>query len=184
MLPRVVEPVLLAAAFALSTGCASTLPSVTSAALSAPPAPLVATARPVGACEGDFLTGKDPFETGCASDGETVTRALARDGSARAIGLVELRWSPRCRTSWARVVRFDGKKEALLDGAVSADGASEQSFHAKGGVALWTDMVFADGACATASATLYGDGDLALADAQATRCGKTARSHENTTAQR
>jgi len=67
------------------------------------------------------------------------------------------------------VVRFDRRVEWSLAGSVAAAGAKTQAYRAKG-LALWTDMVFADGACATAAATLYGASDVAIADASASHC--------------
>lgn len=48
--------------------------------------------------------GQDPVAAGCASDAYTArsTHILARDGSTR-VGVVELRYSPSCRTTWIRV---------------------------------------------------------------------------------
>lgn len=65
-----------------------------------------ATAPPPGWCYGDYCSGMDPHTTRhvpdgnyCDADGETVASIHAADTGL----LVELRWSPRCQTNWARV---------------------------------------------------------------------------------
>lgn len=57
-------------------------------------------AQAVG-CYGDYCTGTDPQSTGCAADGRTVASA----GMFNLPAYVELRWSPTCKTQWARVPR-------------------------------------------------------------------------------
>ncbi|MFI6762831.1 DUF2690 domain-containing protein [Micromonospora sp. NPDC050417] len=51
-------------------------------------------------CWGDYCSGQDPQAAGCGTDAYTVA-------SARIPGTfssyVELRWSPSCKTNWARV---------------------------------------------------------------------------------
>ena len=57
--------------------------------------------QPAGAvgCWGDWCSGTDPQATGCAADAYTVASAF-HSGTGF---LVELRWSPTCKTNWARV---------------------------------------------------------------------------------
>jgi hypothetical protein len=50
-------------------------------------------------CYGDYCSGKDPQATGCAADARTV--AHVRDAGGGYI--LELRWSPSCKTNWARI---------------------------------------------------------------------------------
>ncbi|MBL8159393.1 DUF2690 domain-containing protein [Candidatus Saccharibacteria bacterium] len=70
-----------------------------------------ATAQAAG-CYGDWCTGKDPAATGCAADAVTVAvvglhlntigvGGLSIGGDQ--YGQLELRWSARCKTNWARV---------------------------------------------------------------------------------
>jgi hypothetical protein len=47
-------------------------------------------------CYGDYCSGKDPISTGCANDAYTVTSV------SNNTGILEVRWSPTCKTNWAR----------------------------------------------------------------------------------
>lgn len=47
--------------------------------------------------------GKNPNTTGCAADGRTMSSAAIRDSNGRVLGTVELRYSLRCHTAWARI---------------------------------------------------------------------------------
>jgi hypothetical protein len=51
-------------------------------------------------CYGDWCSGRDPQATGCANDAVTV--ASVDVTGAR----LELRWSPRCKTNWARYIQY------------------------------------------------------------------------------
>jgi hypothetical protein len=51
-------------------------------------------------CYGDYCSGKDPRQTGCSADAETL--AAQELSGAR----LELRWSPRCKTEWARWIQY------------------------------------------------------------------------------
>lgn len=48
-------------------------------------------------CYGDYCSGKDPMATGCAND------AVSVDGVDLGYGYLSLRWSPTCKTNWARL---------------------------------------------------------------------------------
>lgn len=66
---------------------------------------MVATAGPAAAvtCWGDYCSGKDPVATGCSNDAYTVT---SKDVGA---ALLEVRWSPTCKTNWARMYIYPTK---------------------------------------------------------------------------
>jgi hypothetical protein len=49
-------------------------------------------------CYGDYCSGQDPVATGCDKDAITIASAEPDDGA----GQVDLRWSPTCKTNWAR----------------------------------------------------------------------------------
>lgn len=49
-------------------------------------------------CWGDYCSGQDPEATGCAADAETVAVLVDDKGGGR----LDLRWSPTCKTNWAR----------------------------------------------------------------------------------
>lgn len=67
-------------------------------------------------CWGDWCSGRDPVATGCANGARTVASAPVVQSavSAEALGIgvsfgggtvgrIELRWSDRCQTNWARL---------------------------------------------------------------------------------
>src|SRR5690349_11402154 len=51
-------------------------------------------------CYGDYCSGKDPESSGCSADGVTVASGPLW-GTFNTY--VELRWSPTCKTNWARI---------------------------------------------------------------------------------
>lgn len=51
-------------------------------------------------CYGDYCSGRDPVSSGCGADARTV--ASVDITGAR----LELRWSNRCKTNWARYVQY------------------------------------------------------------------------------
>ena len=64
----------------------------------------LATASPASAvtCYGDYCSGKQPDQTGCAAGAVTVDAVDFRGGR------LELRWSPTCKTNWARLQVYPG----------------------------------------------------------------------------
>ena len=64
---------------------------------SPPQTPVTAT---TGGCYGDYCSGRDPQQTGCATNSSTL--AYKDLSGAR----LELRWSPKCETEWARWVQY------------------------------------------------------------------------------
>jgi hypothetical protein len=51
--------------------------------------------------------GKDPIRAGCAGDARTVRAGAIRTHRTRKeVGLIELRYSPRCRSAWARITNY------------------------------------------------------------------------------
>ena len=60
-------------------------------------------------CYGDYCSGKDPVAMGCDADGQTL--AWKDLSGAR----LELRWSPTCKTEWARWQQYPlGLKSDIL----------------------------------------------------------------------
>jgi hypothetical protein len=51
-------------------------------------------------CYGDYCSGEDPEATGCAEDADTI--AWEDLPGAR----LEIRWSPTCKTNWARYQQY------------------------------------------------------------------------------
>lgn len=70
------------------------------AMVAAAPAIVALNSAPASAagCYGDYCSGKDPEQTGCSAD--AYTTASARIPGTYAY--VDLRWSPSCKTNWAR----------------------------------------------------------------------------------
>jgi hypothetical protein len=61
--------------------------------------PARADALPGGVtCYGDYCSGQDPVTTGCDKDAETIASIQLDTGGGR----LDLRWSPTCKTNWAR----------------------------------------------------------------------------------
>lgn len=118
-------------------------------------------------CTGVCLSGRDPYDTGCASGAMTVGQAEARDATGQLVAKVELRRSLRCETSWARAVRVPGATGALV-ATVSAAGSSSSFEHATDGE-VWTDMIPSAHACVAATGGVR-QRDGAGLDASATTC--------------
>jgi hypothetical protein len=51
-------------------------------------------------CYGDYCSGRDPRKTGCSADAKTLA---SKDLSGARL---ELRWSPTCKTDWARWIQY------------------------------------------------------------------------------
>ena len=61
----------------------------------------LALARPAQAAQRDW-DGVDPRDTSCNADAKTVASAVI-DFEGHRLGSIELRYSPSCRTAWARL---------------------------------------------------------------------------------
>jgi hypothetical protein len=134
----------------LSCGCSAALPTGRSDRLSSA-----------------SLAGRDPYDAGCSSDASTIARAAAFDPSGHRVATVELRWSARCGTAWARAVRVASASGTLV-ASVQAASLSNTFEHATDGE-VWTDMVPAPRACATVSGGIRRS-DGTLEDARASSC--------------
>lgn len=123
--------------------------------------------------------GDDPVESGCAAAAVTVAQAMVRLSASAVIagmrhpagtpvGLVELRYSARCRAAWTRATPTPGYAAAPL-GTVTvvvtrqSDGTSA-SFRGAGMTLLYGDLLLTRGGCLTAAAAFrFTGGGLALA---------------------
>jgi hypothetical protein len=125
----------------------------------APTLMVVAVAGPAGAtsppapaarvtCSGDGCTGQRPELTGCDKDGRTIRTGKVVDASGRAVGTIELRWSPTCGTNWARVSSTVGA--AALSATVTRSDSKAVASGFKG-TQTWSPMVFARANAATAT---------------------------------
>ncbi|MEA2371082.1 MAG: hypothetical protein QOH12_1476, partial [Solirubrobacteraceae bacterium] len=75
-------------------------PGVPACNASPPPASQSPAPTPSGGCYGDYCSGKDPETTGCAT-GSTTLASNDLSGAR-----LELRWSPKCKTEWARWIQY------------------------------------------------------------------------------
>lgn len=66
-------------------------------------------------CYGDYCSGKDPNATGCGADAKTVASTTVDFrtwwGAYVDVGTLEVRWSAKCKTNWARLSMFRGAEE-------------------------------------------------------------------------
>jgi hypothetical protein len=62
--------------------------------------PMAPAAHASVGCYGDYCSGMDPKATGCAADAQTVAWVDLSDGR------LDLRWSPTCKTNWARYEQY------------------------------------------------------------------------------
>ncbi len=104
-----------------------------SADVSQPAAPQVALAGKAG-CYGDWCSGKDPQTSGCGLDGRTASATSIELAAVVAgtdqrfwkkVATLELRWSPTCKTNWARLSVVD--KNGISKLHVTQDTGYEQS---------------------------------------------------------
>lgn len=97
---------------------------------------LVAPAAQAVTCYGDYCSGRDPEATGCSADAYTVV-------SARIPGTythVELRWSPSCKTNWARTSWNANPQSALR--AVQCPTGYTQGYSSTNGSYYWSRMIY------------------------------------------
>jgi len=99
-------------------------------------------------CWGDWCSGQDPQATGCANDGVTVAHANIPGTTAR----VELRWSPSCKTKWARVPSSWGKSyPGNLRVVQRSTGYSQVRVVASNASYSWTRQIYSPTRCVYAA---------------------------------
>jgi hypothetical protein len=65
------------------------------------------TSARAASCYADTCTGHSATDTGCSADAYTAEETDAYDpGTGEALGYVQLRYSPTCRATWAKVVGY------------------------------------------------------------------------------
>jgi Protein of unknown function (DUF2690) len=111
--------------------------------------------------------GSDPVESGCTAGAVTVAHSAVRLATAAiiagthrpagtAVGLVELRYSPRCHAAWVRATPSNGYNVASL-GSVTVtitrpgDG-TYSSFRVEEMTLVYGDLMLTTGGCLTAAA--------------------------------
>ncbi|GIJ20015.1 DUF2690 domain-containing protein [Micromonospora lutea] len=63
---------------------------------------LVATPANAATCSGTSCDGTDPASTGCSADAQNANVTdIMHNGVV--VAVLELRWSPSCRTNWGRI---------------------------------------------------------------------------------
>ncbi|MGA5824167.1 DUF2690 domain-containing protein, partial [Kitasatospora sp. NPDC094028] len=78
---------------------ATVIPATTASATT-----VSATVRPAVSCSGYSCDGWEPDQSGCANDAVTPSgESVAIMSGNATVGWIELRYSPTCRTAWARV---------------------------------------------------------------------------------
>lgn len=96
------------------------------------------TAAQAATCYGDYCSGRDPESTGCSAD--AYTTALAR--IAGTYSYVELRWSPSCKTNWARVSWYPGAYYPNNVYVVQSTGYTQRGVSGGNGSYVWSRMIY------------------------------------------
>jgi len=100
---------------------------------------VVSTAAQAATCYGDYCSGQDPEAAGCSADAYTVV-------SARIPGTytyIELRWSPSCKTNWARVPASWGTSyPSSLRAYQCSTGYNQRGVVASSSDYSWTRMIY------------------------------------------
>lgn len=98
---------------------------------------IVAAPSPASAsvgCYGDYCSGMDPQATGCSADAYTVYTAYVY-GTGGAT-YVEVRWSPTCKTNWARTNGIRTNIKAVQDTGYT------QGYSTNNGSYSWSKMIY------------------------------------------
>jgi hypothetical protein len=99
-------------------------------------------------CWGDWCSGRDPQATGCANDAYTVAHARIPGTYTN----IELRWSPSCKTEWARVPASWGKSyPSNLRAVQPSTGYSQIGVVASNGTYSWTRQIYSPSRCVYAA---------------------------------
>lgn len=105
-------------------------------------------------CSEHGCTGQDPDKTGCSYGAYTLWESNVYR-SQLIIGLIELRWSPTCKTKWARLTRSDGLNSFSMATTVwRGDGVSYTTTLSNNSK-IWTKQVYAPTSCAYAYGRIY-----------------------------
>lgn len=111
--------------------------------------------------------GSDPSVTGCAADGVTVDSVNVYDPPEHLVGVLQLRSSPRCGTSWPRFVpvatlALKPKLTFELDVYRPADGASAKYAVTYDGLDAYGNMLISSHQCVYTQVTLTRQGQPSL----------------------
>lgn len=101
-------------------------------------------------CWGDWCSGQDPAAMGCDADAYTVVHARIPGTWSN----VELRWSPTCKTNWARVPSGHGQYYPWALRAVQRPtGYSQVGVVRSNTYYSWTRMIYSPTMCVYAAWT-------------------------------
>jgi transcriptional regulator with XRE-family HTH domain len=111
--------------------------------------------------------GRDPSVTGCSADGVTVDSVNVYDPPEHLVGVLQLRSSSRCGTSWPRFVpvatlALKPKLTLEFDVYRPADGASAKYAVTYDGLDAYGNMLISSHQCVYAKVTLTRQGQPSL----------------------
>ena len=97
-------------------------------------------------CSGFGCDGKDPKQMGCAADVRRVALSYIYDRDfGYKIGIVELQWSPTCGTNWAKITRYDGKKDGIAWEVIRKNPYKKIENTITGYTQIYSNMLYARG---------------------------------------
>jgi hypothetical protein len=115
------------------------------------------TGRPAWAvtCSGYGCDNVDPIASGCSADAYTVTSGRVYDFNHgnQYLGIVELRYSPKCGTNWTRVTSAIGV--TYLQAIVQRFYVNPIYYNDQGNyTSVWSNMVYAPSTKACSAGTI------------------------------
>jgi hypothetical protein len=89
-------------------------------------------------CYGDYCSGTNPETTGCSVGAQTVAQQTWAGWGVK----LELRWSPTCKTNWARVSTNPAASGATLRAVQCSTGYTQAGAVANNGTYWWTRQIY------------------------------------------
>jgi hypothetical protein len=103
------------------------------------------------ACVGYACDGQDPVIQGCASDAIRVasnTIYIKKYNTNQKVGYVEMMWSARCGTNWAKTTRTDGYSGENMMAEINRTSPNTRKFKwTPGYTSLSSPMVYGKNLC-------------------------------------
>ena len=99
---------------------------------------VAAPAQAAPTCYGHYCSGTDPEATRCSEGAYTVAHRTWDGWGAR----LELRWSPACKTNWARVNTNPAASGATLQAVQCSTGYTQSGVVANNGTYWWTRQIY------------------------------------------
>lgn len=119
---------------------------VLAAAVIAGPVVAAPTEASAVGCWGDWCSGRDPHAMGCDADAYTVNSVRIPGTYA----YVENRWSPTCKTQWARVPASWGRSYPSAPRVVQSTGYTQSGVVNWNSTYAWTRMIYTPNHCVRA----------------------------------